>query len=312
MSEGLPPPCHPHIHDHRYISSRRRLLFTFLTQAAFFVAELVGAYLTNSLALLADAGHMFSDVAALGLSLLALHFASRPPTAKKTYGYHRLEILAALINGLALWAMAGYILFEAHARFFAPPEVKSLPLLIIATLGLGVNLLGAWVLYPTRERGLHLRSAFLHLAADSLGSVAAMAAALAILWRGWYWFDPLAAVVVAVLIVVGSGRLVLEAADILMEATPRHLELEEVEAALRAHPGVADIHDLHIWTIASGLYALSAHVVVTDRQDRDCLIWELEEVLRERFGLEHTTLQVEGPGYHNPRICSLNHLSARR
>jgi len=312
MSETAPSHPPAHVHDHRYLSSRRRLLCAFLTQAVFFVAELVGGLLTNSLALLADAGHMFSDVAALGLSLLALHFATKPPTATRTYGYHRLEILAALVNGLALWAMAAFILWEAYFRLFAPPPVKSLPLLIIASLGLGVNLLGVWVLYPTRGRGLNLRSAFLHLAADSLGSLAAIAAAVAMLWRGWYWFDPLAAVMVAVLILVGSWRLVLEAADILMESTPRHLRLEEVEAALAAHPGVIQVHDLHIWTIASGLYALSAHVVVQDRQDRDCLIWELEELLRTRFGLEHTTLQVEGPGYHNPQVCSLNHFSARR
>ncbi len=301
----LPQPHHQR-HDHRYASSRRRLIFAFISQAVFFVAELVGGLLTNSLALLADAGHMFSDVAALGLSLLALHFAGKPPTPRKTYGYHRLEILAALVNGLALWLMAAYILFEAHGRFFNPPPVKSLPLLVIASLGLAVNLVGAAVLYPARDQGLNLRSAFLHLAADSVSSVAVIVAALAMLVKGWGWFDPLAAAVVAGLIILGSWQLVFEAADILMEATPRHLDLGEVEAALADHPGVEEVHDLHIWTIATGLHALSAHLVVSRRQDRDCLIWELEELLRHRFGLEHTTLQVEGPEYHNPRVCSLN------
>ncbi len=310
-SRRAPEPTHPSPHSHRFTSSRRRLAFAFVSQAIFFVIELAGGLLTNSLVLLADAGHMFSDVAALGLSLLALHFAGKPPTPRKTYGYHRLEILAALVNGLALWLMAAFILLEAYARFYDPPSVKSLPLLIIASLGLGVNVLGAVVLYPARREGLNLRSAFLHLAADTLGSVAAMAAALAMLLKGWYWVDPLAAAVVAGLIILGSWQLVFEAADILMEATPRHLHVAEVEAALAAHPGVEEVHDLHIWTIATGLYALSAHVVVLRRQDRDCLIWELEELLRTRFGLEHTTLQVEGPGYHNPRICVLEGKSGR-
>jgi cobalt-zinc-cadmium efflux system protein len=171
---------------------------------------------------------------------------------------------------------------------------------------LAVNLMGAAALYPARDQGINLRSAFLHLAADSLGSLAAIAAALAMLLKGWYWFDPLAGALVAVLIILGSWQLVFEAADILMEATPRHLDLAEVEAALSRHPGVVEVHDLHIWTIATGLHALSAHLVVDGSHDRDCLTWEVEEVLRHRFGLEHTTLQLEGPEYHSSRACTLS------
>jgi len=297
---------HDHPHAHRFHQSRRRLLLAFVSQLIFFLVELVGGLLTNSLALLADAGHMLSDVAALGLSLLALIYAAKPPTAQKTYGYHRLEILAALVNGLVLWAMAGYILFEAYGRFEQPPAIASLPLIIIAGLGLLVNLFGMAVLYPAKDQGINLRSAFLHLLADSLGSIAAIAAGLAIYLKGWYWFDPLAGAVIAVLIIIGSWQIVWEAADILMEATPKHIDPLEVTRALQGHPGVAQIHDLHVWSISSGLYALSVHVVISDSRDRDCLTWELEDLLARRFGLEHTTIQLEGPGYHNPRVCPLS------
>jgi cobalt-zinc-cadmium efflux system protein len=299
-------PSHGQPHPDRFQSSRRRLWLAFWTQLSFFGVELAGGILTNSLALVADAGHMLSDVAALGLSLLALFWAARPPTPKKTYGYHRLEILVALINGLVLWAMAGYIFYEAYGRFFKPPQVSSLPMLAIASLGLLVNIFGVLVLYPTRKQSLNLRSAFLHLLADSLGSVAAMAAGAAMLFKGWYWFDPLAGALIGVMIILGSWQLVWEAADILLEATPRHVDLNEVQAALESHPGVQQVHDLHVWTIATGLYAVSVHVVVADGQERDCLTWELEEKLKRDFGLEHSTIQTEGPGFHNPQVCSLN------
>jgi cobalt-zinc-cadmium efflux system protein len=299
-----PQPYSPH--EHRFLHSRRRLFLAFITQLVFFVVELVGGLLTNSLALIADAGHMLSDVAALGLSLIALQYTQKPPTVRRTFGYHRLEILAALINGLALWAMAAFILYHAYGRFAEAPEIPSLPLIAIAGLGLLVNLLGVVILYPTKDRSINLRSAFLHLLADSLGSVAAIAAGLAIYFQGWYWFDPLAGAIIAILIVISSWRLVGEAADILMETTPKHLDFNEVARVLETHPGVEEIHDLHIWTISSGLFSLSVHVVLSDSRDRDCLTGELENLLARRFGLEHVTIQLEGPGYHNPRICCLN------
>jgi len=299
---------HQHNQQHHFHSSRARLRVAFWTQTAFFVVELVGGILSNSLALLADAGHMLSDVVALGLSLLALRWTMRDPTTRKTYGYHRLEILVALVNGLALWGMAAYIFYEAIGRIFNPPQIGTTTLLVIASLGLVVNLLGMYVLMPTREHGLNLRSAFLHLLADSLGSVAAIAAALAILWKGWYWFDPLAGMVVGVMIVIGSWQLVWEATDILLESTPKHIDLEEVQRNLEAHPEVKKVYDLHIWTIASGIFAASVHVAVDGPADRDCLTWELEEMLHRRFGLEHNTIQLEGPAYHNPQVCPLTRL----
>jgi cobalt-zinc-cadmium efflux system protein len=298
---------HDHNH-HRFQSSQARLSLAFWTQSAFFVVELVGGILSNSLALLADAGHMLSDVAALGLSLLALRWAWRRPTAQKTFGYHRLEILVALVNGLALWGMAGYIFYEAVGRFSRPPEISSTPLVVIASLGLLVNLLGMYVLMPTRERGINLRSAFIHLLSDSFASFAAVVAGLAIWWQGWYWFDPLAGIVVGVMIVISSWQLVWEATEILMESTPRHIDLDEVTKALEAHPEVKKVHDLHVWTIASGIFAASVHVAVDSPPDRDCLTWEIEEILRQGFGLEHNTIQVEGPGFHDPQVCPLTRL----
>ena len=293
-------------HNHRFDRSWRPLTLAFGTQLVFFVVELVGGLLINSLALIADAGHMLSDVAALGLSLLALYYTQRPHTAQKTYGYHRLEILVALVNGLVLWGMSAYILYDAYSRFAQPPAVASQPLMIIAGLGLMVNLFGVMILHPTKDQSINLRSAFLHLLADSLGSVAAIAAGLAIYLRGWYWFDPLAGAAVAVLIIISSWQLVWEAADILMEGTPKHIDLAEVTRALQDWPGVAEIHDLHIWSISSGLFAMSVHVVIKDSRDRDCLTEELEELMFHRFGLEHTTIQLEGENYHNPRVCSLS------
>jgi len=299
---------HDHNHHHHFQSSQSRLRVAFWTQAAFFVVELVGGILSDSLALLADAGHKLSDVAALGLSLLALRWALRRPTAQKTFGYHRLEILVALVNGLALWGMAGYIFYEAVGRFSQPPEISSTPLLVIASLGLLVNLLGMYVLMPTRERGINLRSAFIHLLSDSFASFAAVVAGLAIWWQGWYWFDPLAGIIVGVMIVISSWQLVWEATEILMESTPRHIDLDEVEKALEAHPEVKKVHDLHVWTIASGIFAASVHVAVDSPPDRDCLTWEIEEILRRRFGLEHNTIQLEGPGFHDPQVCPLTRL----
>jgi cobalt-zinc-cadmium efflux system protein len=295
-------------HQHRFQSSTWRLSLAFWTQCLFFIVELVGGILTNSLALLADAGHMFSDVGALGLSYLALRWTAKPPTSQKTYGYHRLEILVALLNGLALWAMAAYIFYEAYGRIFQPPRINTVPMVIIASLGLLINLFGVYILHPAKEHNLNLRSAFLHLLADSLGSLAAIAAGAVILLKGWYWFDPLAGGVIGVMIILGSWQLLREATEILMEATPKHINLEEVSEVLEAHSLVDRVHDLHIWTIASGIYALSVHVNISNSEDRDCLTWELEELLRRRFGLEHNTIQIEGPGFHDPRVCPLTRL----
>ena len=235
MDKGMNNGQH-HPHHHRFQSSQARLGLAFWTQSAFFVVELVGGILSNSLALLADAGHMLSDVAALGLSLLALCWAARPPTAQKTFGYHRLEILVALINGLVLWAMAGYIFYEAWAGFSSRPEISSTPLLIIASLGLLVNLLGLYVLMPTREHGINLRSAFIHLLSDSFASFAAVVAGAGHPVARLVLVRPPGRIVVGVMIVISSWQLVWEATEILMEATPRHIDLDEVKGPWKPIP----------------------------------------------------------------------------
>ena len=217
---------------------RRSLKICLFLNAVFFLVELGGGIWTNSLALVSDAGHMFSDVGALGFSLTAIIWAARPPTPAKTYGYHRLEILAALINGLILWGITAWIFFVAIQRVQDPPAVKSYPMLIIALVGLLVNLASAWLLYPSQHRSINLRSAFLHLAADAVGSVAAIVASLAMLLKGWYWFDPLVSFFIGILIIAASWQLIQEATEILMESTPRHLDIQKVSQSLEQVPGV--------------------------------------------------------------------------
>lgn len=295
-------PASPHPYHSAY-QGRRRLSLCLIITFTFFLVELVGGFLTNSLALLSDAGHMFSDVGTMALSLFAMHWAAKPPTHTKTFGYHRLEILAALVNGLLLWALAAIIIYEGYQRWFNPPPVRSGLMLLIALAGLGVNGLVAWILFPAQKKSLNLRSAFLHVLADGLGSLGAVAASLVMLWRRWYWFDPLVSFFIAFLILAGSWHLIREAADILLESTPSHIDLRELRQKLLAVPGVLDLHELHLWSIATGLYAISLHAVVEAEADPEQIRCGLETVLRQEFGLEHTTIQIEKPGLVCPDHC---------
>jgi cobalt-zinc-cadmium efflux system protein len=294
-------------HEHRHAGrDRRSLKICLWLNAVFFLVELGGGIWTDSLALISDAGHMFSDVGALGLSLMAIIWAARPPTPAKTYGYHRLEILAALINGLILWGITAWIFFEAIQRVQAPPVVKSYPMLIIALTGLVVNLASAWLLYPSQDRSINLRSAFLHLSADVLGSAAAIVASLAMLLKGWYWFDPLVSFFIGILIIAASWQIIQEATEILMESTPRHLDIQKVSQSLEQVPGVISIHDLHVWTITSGLYAISVHAVVNGERDQEALRCEMMTILNDSFGLAHATIQIEQEAHACPNFCVLH------
>lgn len=260
--------------------------------SAYFVAEVAGGLLTNSLALLSDAGHMLSDMAALGMSLFAFQMARRPATAKRTYGYHRLEILAALFNGLALWLIVGIILHEAYQRFLDPPEVRSLEMVAIAALGLVVNVAAGFVLFG--DHGcLNLQGAFVHVLADALGSVGAVAAGFIMLWTGWYVADPLVSVFIGVLILYTSWGLIREAADILMQSVPKGLDVVEVQRAVETVEGVLKVHDLHVWAVTSDVFTLSAHAVINGKADFHQVLNDIERVLRERFRIEHTTIQLE-------------------
>lgn len=299
---------HNHNHtDHHSLKlqGRRQLALSLGLTAIFFVVELAGGFWTNSLALIGDAGHMLSDVGALGFSLIAIAFALKTPTPEKTFGYHRLEILAALINGLVLWGIAGFIIYEAYQRLGNPPPVKSQAMLVIAAIGLLVNLLCAAVLFSSHDKSINLRSAFMHVIADGLGSLAAISAALAMLFKGWYWFDPAVSIFIGLLIVGGSWQIIRETAEVLMEATPRHINYAGLQAALENISGIIQVHDLHIWTISTGIHSLSVHAVADDHRDRDRLVSAINELLCKDFGLVHNTVQIEGKDCSCPLFCCL-------
>ncbi len=299
-----------HAHGHAGTSGgdragqRRRLAITCGLAASYLVAEVIGGLWTGSLALLADAGHMFSDVAALILSLFALWLSERPAPAERTFGYRRIEILAALANGTALIVVAIFIVFEAFERFEAPPEILGLPMLTIAGGGLIVNLIGLWVLHGGRDDSLNLRGAWLHVASDALGSVGAMAAG-ALVWAfGWSIADPIASVLIAVLVLYASWSLLRETVDVLLEAAPAGVDVGELEGALMGVEGVGEIHDLHVWTITSGMTSLSCHVHAEGTIDHHVVLTSLQQVLRERYAIHHVTIQVEPEGFEEQvEVC---------
>lgn len=278
-----------HDHDH----DRRRLTVALGLTGGYCVVEFAGGWFTNSLALLSDAGHMLSDVTAMGLSLFAAYVATLPVTSQKTFGYYRAEILAAFLNGLALWLVAGVVFREAYYRIFSPPAVQGHSMILIAGVGLAVNLVTAWMLHGARLTNLNLHGVFLHVLSDALGSVGAILAGVVILWTGWHWADPAASIAIGVLILLSSFSLVRESVDILMQATPRHLDLAEVQRTLETVAGVKQIHDLHIWTLTSGLFTLTAHVVVNGAHDHHALLDALEKTIQERFAIDHITIQLE-------------------
>ena len=262
--------------------------------AALCVAELVGGWLTNSLALLSDAMHMFTDVGALGLTWFALWIADRPASSQKTYGYYRAEILAAFVNGVVLCVLVGIVLIEAWRRLHEPPEVAGTGMLVIAAGGLAVNVFVARRLHAHQHASLNMRGAYLHVVSDLLGSVGAIAAALVILATGWTTADALASIGIAILILRGAWTLVGEAIDVLMEGVPAHVELAQLQAALEGIDGIAEVHDLHVWTLTTGRHALSAHAVVTGVHGHDAVLDALTDVCRDRFQIDHVTIQIEG------------------
>lgn len=259
---------------------------------AFMFAEVVGGVVSGSLALLADAGHMFTDVGALGLSLVAMRWAQRPPSPEKTYGWVRTEILAALVNGAALLVISGVILWEAYRRLLEPREVDGPVMLTVAAAGLVVNVVGAYLLHGHAHENLNLRGAYLHVLGDLLGSVGAISAGVVILLTGWMPADPLISVFIALLILASAWRLVREATDVLMEAAPAHIDVEEVLAELNDVPHLHDVHDLHVWTLTSGFVALSGHGVLDDPLRQREVLDEIRRRL-ERFGIQHVTFQLE-------------------
>ena len=285
---------HHHGHHHQGPGTgARRLAWVLALTAGFTVVEVVGGLLTGSLALLADAGHMLSDAASLGLALLAAWLGGRAATSQQTFGYRRAEVLAALVNGLALVAISLWILVEAYQRLSRPPEVLGGGMLAIAVLGLLVNLVAARVLFAGHDHNINVAAAARHVVADLLGSVGAVIAALIILVTGWRYADPAVSVVIALLVLASSWSILREAVRILLEATPRGVDADTVGRAMAERPGVVEVHDLHIWTITSGFPALAAHVLVAPGDDCHARRRELERMLQDSFGIRHTTLQVD-------------------
>jgi cobalt-zinc-cadmium efflux system protein len=295
---------HPHAHPHERGTERRKLALTLVATGIILVAEVVGGLLSHSLALLSDAGHMFSDVVAQGLSLVAMIVATRPADARRTYGWHRLEILAALTNGATLFVLAAAILWSGWHRLRSPVEVQTSMMLVVAGIGLVANLVGAWLLHDAHSLGA--RSAYLHLLLDTLSSVAVLVAGAA-MWaaHGLYWLDPLLSMAIAVFILYSAYRLMREAVDVLLEAVPRGIDLAGVTHAIDRTDGVRAVHDLHIWTITSGLYALSAHIVVAPGDGaQDQLLNRLKDMLQREFSIAHTTLQFESEHFdHTCHVC---------
>ncbi len=256
------------------------------------VAEVLGGWFANSLALLADAGHMLTDAAAIGLALFAAWISDRPPTASKTFGYLRLEVLAALVNGSTLFVLAGLIVWHAIDRFVSPPDVEPQLMLGVAAIGLMANVIALKILHGGHEHSLNIRGAFLHVLGDLLGSVGALIAGVIILTTGWTLADPITSIVIAVLILGGAWRLVRDSVDVLLEATPRHISLQQVADRISSIPDILEVHDLHVWTVTSGVIAMSGHAIVAE-PSRNQAVLEAVQRRMAKLGINHVTVQIE-------------------
>ncbi len=288
---------------------RKRLTFALILTAGFFVVEVVGGFVTGSLALLADAGHMLTDVASLMLALFAIWIATKPHSSKRSYGYQRAEVLAAMVNGMALWLIVAFIMYEAITRFGNPPEVDALPMVIVASIGLVVNLVGIAILHSSSEESLNMKGAFVHVVGDALGSLGAIVAGLVMLATDWYLADPIISIVIGLLILWSSGKLLMNTFHVLLEGTPKDLVLEELEAVIRGTHGVLEVHDIHAWTLTSGYNAMTAHVVVADDfplSQREALLDLFRHMIPTSFPIHHLTIQME----ESSNCCEEAHLPA--
>jgi cobalt-zinc-cadmium efflux system protein len=283
---------HDHAHAHRG-TNRRRLALVLALAMSFLVVEVVAGLVTGSLALLADAGHMLTDVAALVLALAAMKFAERPPSPRRTYGYHRVEILAALTNGLVLLLVAGYILLEAWERFSHPTAVAGPPVLAVAVVGLIVNVAGVLLLHSGSQASLNVKGAYNEVMADAASSVGVIVGALVITATGWLWVDPVVAVGIALFILPRTVSLLREAVQVLLEGTPREVDLTAVRTAMEGVGGVKTIHDLHVWTLTSGVHALSAHAILQEGAVHGEVLSALRDRVTHGFPISHVTVQLE-------------------
>lgn len=286
----------PHGHHHFDPSGNKKgLMIALIITVGIMFLEFFGGLVTNSLALLSDSGHMLNDASSLALSLVAVWFATKPASPNKTYGFHRFEILAALLNGVTLFVVAGFIIVEAYGRFFEPPTVASGSMMLIACIGLLANVASDWSLMRKGDvkNNINLRSAYLHVLGDALGSVGAIIAGLVMMIFGWYIADPIISVLVALLILRGAWGIIKHTVHVLMEGTPITVNPAEVKAVLENIDGVINVHDLHIWTITSGLDSLSCHLLIKDQEDDQRILQQAIQLIAERFKIQHTTIQIE-------------------
>lgn len=272
---------------------RKALLIAFSMTFVFMIVEIITGVITRSLALISDGAHMGTDVLGLGMSLAAITLASRPATSQRTYGTYRLEVLAALANGLLLFGVAGYVLYEAAQRFSSPPEVPGVPMLVVATAGLVVNLISFRLLMAGAKESLNVRGAYLEVLGDLLGSVGVIVAALIIWTTGWVYADPLIGAAIGLFILPRTYRLMAQALRIVMEVAPPGVDVEQVRRDVLAVPGVVDVHDLHVWTVTSGMESASGHVVIADVQQLHSVLDQVQALLQERYGVTHSTIQCE-------------------
>jgi cobalt-zinc-cadmium efflux system protein len=297
---------HPHIRS--FEENRRALWIAIAVTVAIMIVEFVGGLIANSLALLSDAGHMLTDVLALVLSLVALQFTTRPASSTKTYGFYRMEILAALVNGASLLLISGYILYVAYQRLRTPEVVESHTMLIVATIGLAANAVAILAMMKSSGESLNIRGAYLHIVGDALSSVGVIIAGLMILFARWYIVDPIISVIICLVILRGAYTLVKDSVNILLESVPKDLELGEIQHALLAIPGVKDLHDMHLWTITSGIYAVSAHVLVDDvlMSRSGQILQEITKLLKEHYRIVHSTIQFECENCEEGMYCDAN------
>lgn len=283
---------HAHTHAHAHATSTRALAWALALTFVILLVEAIGGWVSNSLALLADAGHVLTDAGALGLSLFVAWLSRQPSSAEKTYGYLRWEILAALINGATLLGISAWIVIEALQRFRHPEHVAGGVMLAAAALGFVVNAVAAWLLHGAHESSLNVRGAYLHVLGDMLASLGTVAAAVVIRFTGWLTADPIASLLTTLLIVAGAWTLVRESVDVLLEASPPHIDLDTVRARIESIPNVESVHDLHVWTVTSGMVAMSAHAIVRDSRCHQDVLERAHDALQD-MGIEHVTIQLE-------------------
>ncbi|MGB2692675.1 MAG: cation diffusion facilitator family transporter [Thermodesulfobacteriota bacterium] len=304
---------HSHGHDHSHshninnAKEKKALIIVLGLTFSFMIVEAVAGFYTGSLALLSDAGHMLTDVFAVSLAFFAIWFKEKPPTPTKTFGFYRAEILAAFFNSLLLFAISAGILIEAYKRLLTPHEVKSVEMTIVAVVGLLINLTSAYVLFKYQSGNLNIKGALYHVISDALGSVGAIVAGIIMITTKWYYADSLISILVSILIIRGAWVLFKESSHILLEGTPKGIDLDLVKTCICSKENVISVHDLHVWTLTQGFEALSAHVVVQDMDNSENILSDLKKELSEKFKISHVTLQLEidecdeanGPCYDN-------------